>query len=222
VVRHTYQKGGSYRATLTVDDGKETTCSVARDVAQVNVNATPVVSVEDVQATCVGKAVAFKAAASDADGDKVNLTWDFGDGTTAQGGTSMTHTYSSGGFFAVTVTADDGRGSTCSISSAKAYVEVNSPPAADAGENQVCCLNQEVTFDGSGSSDPDDDQLSYNWNFGDGGGAEGVKVKHTYDKSGTFKVTLDVNDGSGTPCNADSDGFTAVVNAKPVPVIEIR
>ncbi len=222
VATHTYTKGGNYKATLTVDDGKGTPCSTASASVPVTINSAPSVSVDDAQPTCVGKTVAIAATASDPDGDAVKLTWDFGDGTTQTGGSNVTHTYAKGGFYVVTVTADDGKGGSCSVASDTAYVRVNTVPAANAGKNQVCCLDEQVEFDGTASTDADGNVLTYKWNFGDGNTAEGAKVSHTYRKNGAYKVTLTVNDGSNTPCSESSSGFDAKVNMKPVPVIEVR
>jgi hypothetical protein len=54
-------------------------------------------------------AVAFVAGASDANGDPLTVTWDFGDGQSASGA-SVLHVYAREGVFAVSVTATDGRG----------------------------------------------------------------------------------------------------------------
>lgn len=221
-VTHTYTKGGSYRATLTVDDGKGTACSTAAASVPVTINSAPTVEVADAQPTCLGKTVSLNASASDPDGDAVKLTWDFGDGTTQSGGSSATHTYAKGGFYVVTVTADDGKSGSCSVASDTTYVRVNTPPVASAGQNKVCCLDQEVGFNASASTDADGNELTYKWNFGDGNGAEGAKVSHTYKKNGNYKVVVVANDGSGTPCSESTSGFDARVNASPVSVIEVR
>jgi PKD repeat protein len=52
----------------------------------------------------------------------------------------------------------------------------------------------EVTFDGSGSSDPDGSIAGYSWSFGDGTTGSGVTVKHTYSAAGTYTTTLVVTD----------------------------
>lgn len=52
-----------------------------------------------------------------------------------------------------------------------------------------------VIFNASSSYDPEGDAIvKYEWDFGDGNSAEGVKVSHVYNKSGTYKVTLTVTD----------------------------
>ncbi|MBU1255656.1 hypothetical protein KKH35_02175, partial [Patescibacteria group bacterium] len=45
---------------------------------------------------------------------------------------------------------------------------VNNPPIAKAGTDITALVNQEISFDGSQSSDQDYDTLTYFWNFGDG------------------------------------------------------
>ena len=68
-----------------------------------------------------------------------------------------------------------------------------SPSAAVVGE--------EVTFDGSGtivSNIPEDTvAVSYRWTFGDGTKGSGETTTHTYEKAGTYEVTLRVIDSAG-------------------------
>lgn len=55
--------------------------------------------------------VAFTAQVSDADGEPVSVTWNFGDGSSAEG-TAASHVYAAEGTFTVTATARDGLTST--------------------------------------------------------------------------------------------------------------
>lgn len=220
--KHTYEKAGQYTAVLSVDDGRGMPCSIAQNKVTVKVNSGPVIKVEDAKASCVGDTVAFTADASDADGDSLKLTWDFGDGTVQTGGTSVSHKYTKGGFYPVTVTADDGRGMPCSVATDTAYVDINTRPVANAGENLTCCVDKSVNFDASKSTDADGDTLSYSWDFGDGSTASSVKADHAYKKNGKYNVLLTVNDNENTKCSESTDGFVAEVNAKPVPIIKIN
>ncbi|MCK4364939.1 MAG: PKD domain-containing protein [Thermoplasmatales archaeon] len=75
----------------------------------------------------------------------------------------------------------------------------NSPPVADAGEPYTGYVNQNLTFDGSASSDPDagDSITSYQWDFGDETTGEGATIGHTYTSEGNYTVELTVTDGNG-------------------------
>jgi microbial collagenase len=55
--------------------------------------------------------VAFTNRSSDPDGDTLRSSWDFGDGT-GSGEMNPTHTFASGGKFAVTLTVTDDRGAS--------------------------------------------------------------------------------------------------------------
>ncbi len=222
-IAHTYAKGGNYKATLTVDDGLSTRCSTSSDSLIVSVNTQPSAGLNSVDIACTGDTVNFDASSSsDADGDSLTYSWDFGDGTTEQNGPKVSHVYTSGGNYSVKLIVDDKKGTECSEDMAAINVTVNTPPVADAGPNLVCCLNKVSNFDGSGSSDADGDELSYTWDFGDGATGEGVKVTHSYSEPGEYTVTLTVNDNSGTKCDTAKDSFTAIVNAKPTPIIKVR
>ena len=75
----------------------------------------------------------------------------------------------------------------------------NNPPEADAGGPYSGYVNQSITFDGSGSSDPDDGDsiTNYQWEFGDGGTGTGVSPNHTYTSEGNYMVELTVTDSNG-------------------------
>lgn len=54
-----------------------------------------------------GQPLLFTARATDADGDPLTYTWDFGDGETATGAT-VEHTYAAAGTYVAVVTVSDG------------------------------------------------------------------------------------------------------------------
>ncbi len=230
-VTHAYKKGGEYKAVLTVDDGSGSKCALSTDVKNVSVSAPPMAKLADVGAVCAGDRVMLDASGSSSpSGTSLKYTWDFGDGATMDDGSKVSHMYAKGGTYTVRVMVEKVAGSHCETTpvvpcgkdTASTRIMVNTPPVADAGPNYVCCAGKENLFDAKFSTDSDGDALKYMWNFGDGVTAEGAKVKHTYAKSGTYKVTLTVDDGKGTKCSKSSDSFTATVLEKPVPVIEVR
>jgi hypothetical protein len=76
----------------------------------------------------------------------------------------------------------------------------NTPPVADAGNDQTITVGPPkiVYFDGSGSYDADNDTLIYFWDFMDGSYAFGINVSHTFHGVGTYNVSLTVWDGEDT------------------------
>jgi PKD repeat protein len=216
---HTYEKPGVYRVILTVDDGKGTACSKGSCVLRVTVWDRVAVQLVDAPSTsCVGRTVTFRANVTGAS----KLWWDFGDGSTWEGGSTATHTYQKPGNYSVSVKADNGTGSACSVATDVKPIRVFGAPIANAGDNLACCLGKEVIYDGSKSIDPNGTGLSYHWDMGDGTTAEGARVTHTYQKVGNYRVVLTVKDSSGSECGMSSSSFVAVVNAQPEAIIEVR
>uniref|UniRef100_A0A7C4M0V7 PKD domain-containing protein n=1 Tax=candidate division CPR3 bacterium TaxID=2268181 RepID=A0A7C4M0V7_UNCC3 len=75
------------------------------------------------------------------------------------------------------------------------YAPPNKYPVANAGANiNNAKVGENLSFNGSNSSDPDGSIVSYLWNFGDGATASGSQVNHAYSSVGTYQVTLTVKD----------------------------
>ena len=74
-------------------------------------NQPPVLQSVSVQAVKKARTpVSFSVNATDADGDALTYLWDAGEGTTANGERTFTHTWKAGGTHKVSVTVQDGRG----------------------------------------------------------------------------------------------------------------
>lgn len=63
---------------------------------------------------------------------------------------------------------------------------------ADAGENIIAIIGQEITFDASKSQGS---ITSYEWNFGDGQTSKEKIAKHKYNFAGKYIATLTISDG---------------------------
>ena len=134
---------------------------------------------------------------SDADGNIVAWSWDFGDGSTGSGRT-VNHSYQSPGNYvvALTVTDDDNLTDSDSIT----IVVDNRPPVAVAGADNISGTAPfTVNFTGAGSYDPDSSGsiVSWVWDFGDGTGSNEIAPSHTYATAGTLVATLTVTDDLG-------------------------
>jgi PKD repeat protein len=93
---------------------------------------------------------------------------------------------------------------------------VNHAPTANAGGPYTGSVATNITFNGTGSSDPDGDVLTYAWNFGDTGTGTGANPVHMYAATGTYTVTLRVTDpgtlfGDASTTATISDFFAAKV-----------
>ncbi len=73
-------------------------------------NTAPVACIDAVGSVYVGSSVGFSSCSTDADGDALTLSWDFGDGNSASGA-NVSHAFSAAGSYVVTLTADDGEDS---------------------------------------------------------------------------------------------------------------
>ena len=118
-----------------------------------------------------GQPITFDGTgSSDPDGDALVHSWDFGDGSQATSATP-THTYQAAGTFTVTLSVHDQHDGTHTVTTTAAIAAANQPPIANAGPDRtVLDANgngtEEVTLNGSGSSDSDGDVLTYTWSEG--------------------------------------------------------
>jgi len=75
--------------------------------------------------------------------------------------------------------------------------DVNLSPSADPGGPYTAVIDEEITFDGSGSSDSDGEITQYTWDFGDGSTGSEVNPTHAYIEAGEYTAALTVEDDNG-------------------------
>jgi PKD repeat protein len=111
---HTFNNPGTYHVVLTVDDGNggSDTDGVTIYVTDPNNQPPTAVAAADPTTGDAPLTVTFDASGSSDPnpGDVLTYTWDFDDGSPAAAGETVQHTFSEGGTYNVTLTADDGRG----------------------------------------------------------------------------------------------------------------
>ena len=163
-----------------------------------------------------GHTVSFSGSASGGT-SPYSYSWNFGDGSTGTG-SSVTHTYSSAGSFAVTLTVKDS-GSPQQIATSQQSITVTSPPPAltasftyNPSSPQV---GQTVSFSGSASGGVS--PYSYSWSFGDGSTGSGSSVTHAYASTGSFTVVLTVRD-TGSPQQTTTSQQSITVSGAPPPL----
>lgn len=114
-------------ATLYVVAGDSTLYAISSPRHGGDSNDPPTANAGPDQAAVVGQVVQFNASASDANGDALSYSWDFGDGTSALGPTAH-HAYDMDGQYVATLTVTDGLAS----SSDALTVTVTSSPGPTA------------------------------------------------------------------------------------------
>lgn len=146
------------------------------------------------QASCEALSCQFDAAASDdPDGAITTYSWDFGDGHQSSG-TVVKHEFDSAGEFPVTLTIEDNEGARDSTST---QVVVSSPNQEPTASFSYVCIENECSFNGTGSADPDGQVSAWRWELGDGNQADGTAVDHLFDEAGVYTVSLTVSDEEG-------------------------
>ena len=167
----------------------------------------PYIGTEDV-------AITFNGSDSfDSDGNPLTYSWDFGDGSTGLG-VNPTHAYTAGGTYTVTLVVNNGKMDSEPNTTTAGITEVNDPPVADAGSDQTALVNENVTFNGSGSYDIDDTITTYEWEFGDGTTETGMTKTHAYGAAGTYTANLTVTDDDGLN-DTDTVMVTVTVTEEP-------
>ncbi|WP_179232779.1 PKD domain-containing protein [Paenibacillus rigui] len=147
--------------------------------------------------------VQFDAAASS--GQQLTYSWSFGDGTSAEG-LHPEKTYRTFGTFLVNLTITDEKGRTDSKTMLVDNKDPNQAPvAAFTTDVSVGRPPLTVHLNAADSYDPDsslgDRVRTYSWNFGDGSpvlaGEDKLQAEHTYEKAGSYTITLTVTDELG-------------------------
>jgi len=165
----------------------------------------------------VGSLVQFNGAGSfDPDGSVVSYSWNLGDGTTKTG-PFVTHRFTSGGTFTVTLTVTDDDGTSDSVSRTIQVGPTNLPPvAAFTFDKPSPAVGVWVQFDASSSFDSDGSIAAYRWDFGDGGTDTGPVRWHPFMSGGAFTVTLTVIDDDGASDSVSQTIQVGPTNLPPV------
>ena len=124
------------------------------------------------------------------------------------------HTYTTVGAKAVSLTVTDDDGAT-DTATTTIQVDPNlSPTAAASATPTSGKLPLVVAFSSAGSSDPDGSIASYAWTFGDGGTSAAADPSHTYASAGLYTAELTVTDDNGS---TDTATVSVQVNANQAP-----
>jgi PKD repeat protein len=207
---HTYANPGTYNVSLTVTDsgGLSSTATTTAAIAQ-NL---PIVSAGPSKTGNEGTAIQFGGTASGGVGT-LSYSWSFGDGGTASGSLTPSHTYLVHGNYTATLTVTDSL--SHSVSSTTTVTVNDVAPAVNSGGPYSGKAGTAIQFTGSASSPNPTDTFSYSWTFGDGATSTQQSPTHIYTTAKTYNVTLAVTNAGGLSTTATT---TAVVSANPITV----
>jgi PKD repeat protein len=155
------------------------------------------------QGVLAGSQVTFDGSGSMTSGSNPTYTWTFSVANTTQTltGKTATYTFSTAGVYTVTLTLTDSNGQ----SNATTTITVGTKPVANIkitglGSGQSASVNQQITFDASGSNGT---IQKYLWDMGDGSPAiqtTNTSINYAYGPTAldmTYNVTLTVSDATG-------------------------
>jgi len=227
---HKAEGDGLYTVTLTVkymdiktgenfDDQYKTQVGIANEKTAASFIATP-------SSGELPLKVHFDATASyDPDGTITAYDWDMnGDGVYDEAtGEEADWEFIQEGTYTVSLRVTDNSGEFSTTSSeieAGSIGGLRAVVSTNVGENGTYYVGQDYEFNGALSQVDTGKITKYSWNFGDGSkSVQSRTVNHSFEKTGTFTVTLSVQDSDG---NSDEKTFTVVVTEQgSVPVAKL-
>lgn len=203
-VSHQYAAPGTYTVRLSVESENDCGNFIEKEVT-IHPEPEPDFNFPG-GVICTNGEVAFENTTPGDFGDDITWSWDFGDGNSVAE-KSPSHTYSAGGQYTVSLTADI---PGCSVT--KSYqVDVLTGPSVNFTASNFC-FGQEVQF---ADLTQGDGITSYHWDFGNGTTSDLQNPSVKYDLAGVYEVTLSVENDPGC-----SNSFTRNITIQDLPVVD--
>jgi N-acetylmuramoyl-L-alanine amidase/PKD repeat protein len=187
---HIFQISGVYTIKLTVVDDKgvsSTTETTTAEISEVEVTTTTETTITtDTTTTDTGST----SSESSTETSSASTSTDTTNTSSASETTSTTDE-------AAETTTSEETTTTTETTSAETTA-ANNPPTANAGGPYSGKPGENITFDGSASTDSDGSIVEYTWDFGDGSTLTNGKMPtHTYSSAENYTVKLTVKDDKG-------------------------
>ena len=219
---------GLYTIELTVSDGTDTCATgIVISAEAPVVNDPPLCRIATDSTVEVGQAASLDASGtSDPDGDTLSFTWSvtesplgatsaFGDATAV----STTWSADTAGAYQFELVVSDGIDSCSETFEINVTESENNPPECDAGPDLTAEIDEEVTLDARGTTDPDGDPMTYQWRVierPDGSAATISDLtlrlaSFTPDVAGTYTIRFAADDGT----DRCTDDMTLTVTGEP-------
>jgi PKD repeat protein len=145
---------------------------------------------------CANLDCRFTDRSTDWDGTISQWHWTFGDGSSSAL-RNPSHSYATGGNYTVTLTVTDNSKATATSSATVAVVAPPPPDQPPLASFTSSCTGRTCTF--TDASTDDGTVAAWAWDFGDNQGASTLRhPTYSYAADGTYSVTLNVTDNTGT------------------------
>lgn len=194
IVEYTYDEVGTYDVTVYVQTASgclaDTTYFDLITIASVNAAfAAPN------QIACVGDELTFNAGETD---PSYVYSWNFGEGAPLVGNNpNPTHTYTSGGYFDVTLNVDNLLGCTDEITY-EDFIIVQDPTANfSLGDNTLSCYPAAPDIIQNSSVLPPETILTYQWIMGNNDTVNVEDPDYLYTMPGTYDIVLNIETSAG-------------------------
>ena len=190
-VRHAWDAPGTYRIRLSVSNSAGADEDFADIVVEPRVNPPVARFGESTLEIVQGETISFSDLSLNS---PTSLSWEFGDGSTAQGA-NVAHSWDDPGTYTVTLTATNGAGSDSASKTVTVIpLPPNPPTAAFTIPNATVPVNSVVNFTDTSTGDP----TSWAWTFGDGTSSTAQNPPHGFATPGTYTVTLTATNAGGS------------------------
>lgn len=141
-----------------------------------------------------GQGGTFEATTNADATQPTTYTWDFGDGTTAEG-LVATHSYDRPGTYTVTFTAANKKSTDVRTMTVEVIRPIVAPSISSISANATTVeAGTPIDF----TANVGGDSSTCTWDFGDGTTATGTNPSHTYSEPGTYTVKVTCSNEGGT------------------------
>ncbi len=185
-VSHVYTEAGTYIARVVVSNSSNTL--TATTGVTVTEEAIAGLRVQNSSPAALNEVITFTAHITA--GERVNYTWDFGDGGRAVG-QEVTYLYLQTGTYTASVLASNSTNRLTATTGVRVTDIIDTSAITIAGltvqNSSPAAVKEVITFTANITAG---DNVNYRWDFGDGFNAVGQRVTHVYTEAGRYTATV--------------------------------
>lgn len=212
-IQRTFENEGVYTLTLTVKDDRGVSNSISTQNIPIQIDETPSLSFSLPEAVCVEEPTDLIGSLQVSKSDLKHLELFIADKKLDLSKAGK-HTFNFPGSYAIRAKLVGVAGLNGMEPSTQKTIIANAPPQVFADvprEISIGPANSFAVFDASKSFDPNGDRINYYWDLGDGTRKSGKIVRHEYQRTGSYTVTLELVDSRNMECSRSSVQFNIEV-----------